>query len=1022
LTKTADQPTYTAAGQIIGYTYVVTNNDQFSSIINISVSDDTIASVTCDSTTLGPGASTNCTGDYTTTAADVSAGSVTNTASASGTFCPDGCIFPVESPEVSETIFFEAQPSLSVSKSAEPATYDEAGDVIAYSYVVTNTGNVPLTGISVDDDRTAAPSCLASTLAPGAFTTCTASYVITAADVSAGSVTNTAVASGDSCGEGCIIQSPPDSATVTFQPRPSLTLSKSANPTTYDSAGDAIAYSYVVTNNGNVALSSISISDDKVAPVSCPAVALAPSASLTCTGSYTTTAADVTAGSVTNTATAAGSCGEGCGATSEPAQATITFAEAPALTLSKSANPTTYDAAGDPIAYSYLVANTGNVALSSISITDDRVAAVSCPAVALAPGASLTCTGNYSTTAADVAAGTVTNTATAAGSCGEGCSATSAPAQATITFERQPSLTLSKSADPTTFGGAGEAIAYSYLVTNNGNVALSSISISDDKVAPVSCPAGALAPGASLTCTGGYTTSAADVADGSVTNTATAAGSCGEGCSATSGPAQATITLRAPSAGSITIVKRASGGGENDDDDGDDDDDSDDGESFSFTATNLEPSSFSLAPSGGSASRVFADLPPGTYSVTEVDLPRNWELTELSCRGEAGGTPTIVNLADRSVSIGLDGGEAIVCTFTNTFDFEAHISQTQNIIHSFLRHRIDRLVNEEPDRSRIFRRIPGVLWGDAGAVGGGGAATPFMALSGSTSDSSAQMTIATSLLQMSQAYAAVADAGPQLAVPAFDVWIEAHFSQYEDDAGDLDGEGHFGILYLGADYLVTPSVLVGALVQLDWTEEASGEDDSSVEGFGWMVGPYLSARITPHLFFDTRAAWGTSDNTVDPFGEYEDDFSTDRWLASARLTGNWNMGNLRITPSVGVTYVEERQEDYTDSLGVLIPEQTVSLGRLAFGPELAYRMLGRDGLVFEPQLSVTGMWDFDNPDVEEVGGLVSAEDDWRAKLQAGFSVRARGGAAVRVSGTYDGIGSSDFSSLGGQIWVNVPLR
>ena len=60
---------------------------------------------------------------------------------------------------------------------------------------------------------------------------------------------------------------------------------------------------------------------------------------------------------------------------------------------------------------------------------------------------------------------------------------------------------------------------------NAGNVTISGpITVSDDKIASVTCPAGDLAPGAVITCTASYTVTQADLNNGSVTNIATAAG------------------------------------------------------------------------------------------------------------------------------------------------------------------------------------------------------------------------------------------------------------------------------------------------------------------------------------------------------------------------------------------------------------------------------------------------------------------------------------------------------------------
>ena len=46
----------------------------------------------------------------------------------------------------------------------------------------------------------------------------------------------------------------------------------------------------------------------------------------------------------------------------------------------------------------------------------------------------------------------------------------------------------------------GSQVEWSYLVTNTGNVPLSSVAVTDSDLGPITCPATTLAPGAQLTC------------------------------------------------------------------------------------------------------------------------------------------------------------------------------------------------------------------------------------------------------------------------------------------------------------------------------------------------------------------------------------------------------------------------------------------------------------------------------------------------------------------------------------------
>jgi hypothetical protein len=205
-------------------------------------------------------------------------------------------------------------------------------------------------------------------------------------------------------------------------------ITKTANPTTFSAAGQTITYSYLITNPTVDELNTFAVTDNKT-KVNCPSTTVASRTSMTCTSTYTTTAADVANGSVTNKAQVGG--GPTTGAS---ASATVKLVSPPP-TMTKTANPTTFSAAGQTITYSYVITNPGTTVLSAVSVTDDKATTVSCPATTMAAGASMTCTSTYTITAADVTAGSVTNTAKLSDASGDTPSAS-----ATVTLVKPVSM------------------------------------------------------------------------------------------------------------------------------------------------------------------------------------------------------------------------------------------------------------------------------------------------------------------------------------------------------------------------------------------------------------------------------------------------------------------------------------------------------------------------------------------------------------------------------------------------------
>ncbi|KAA3641826.1 MAG: DUF11 domain-containing protein [Armatimonadetes bacterium] len=333
-------------------------------------------------------------------------------------------------------------------------------------------------------------------------------------------------------------------------PAPSLVLEKdTASIVDTDDngidAGDEINYTFEVTNDGNVTLYNVDITDEVIDAdvVGDPIPSLAPGASdsTTFTATYVITQQDMDRGTFTNCATATAVDGEQGEVTSNRPCETNTFDKDPGLELEK-ATASIDDGgdgvdAGDTINYTFTVTNTGNVTLRNVDITDEVIDAdvVGDPIPALAPGESdsTTFTATYVITQADIEAGSFENCATATAN-GD---VTSNRSCETNTFEQDPDLTLVKTTASIDDGGdgadAGDTINYAFEVTNTGNVTLTNVDITDlmaPDVVVTGAPIPSLAPGASdsTTFTATYVITQADIEAGSFENCAIATATWGQ--------------------------------------------------------------------------------------------------------------------------------------------------------------------------------------------------------------------------------------------------------------------------------------------------------------------------------------------------------------------------------------------------------------------------------------------------------------------------------------------------------------
>ena len=322
LVKSASPTKVTKAGQVVTYTFAVTNTGNVT-VSNLAILEGsfsgtgTMSTPTCPTPTLAVGKSEDCTATYTVTAADMTAKSITNTATAQGN-TPDGGL--VDSPPANAKVTVvppvPPRPSLKLTKTASPTKVSKPGQVVNYKFTVTNNGNVTLKNIGIKEGSfsgtgsMSTPSCPAATLAVGKSEVCTATYKVTAADVKAKVITNSATATGQAP-DGSAVQSPPATAKVTVL-HASLKLKKTATPKRVTHAHQKVHYRFKVTNTGNVVIHKVHVKEGsfsgagKMSRIHCPKATLQPGQSEICKATYKVKKKDLSHKRITNTARAAG--------------------------------------------------------------------------------------------------------------------------------------------------------------------------------------------------------------------------------------------------------------------------------------------------------------------------------------------------------------------------------------------------------------------------------------------------------------------------------------------------------------------------------------------------------------------------------------------------------------------------------------------------------------------------------------------------------------------------------------------
>ncbi len=302
---------HVSVGDSLGYLVQMQNTGSLP-LTNVVVNDPITAPSSATCATVNPGKFCILNGFHTVTAADASAGGITNIGSATSTEIPTPVTFTLNTPINTATSQLTVVTYLVGNTDPDGNGQVTVGDKLTYKVrAINGSSTVPLTNVVVSDPILTPTSRTCASVADTSgflgFCDLNGTYIVTATDAAVGHITNVGSATSNEI-PGPIgsntLMTPVTTIGAGMTVSKALVGNADGDHNGLVSAGDVLTYSVTATNSGSAMLLNVQVSDPLTTPnaILCTSVAVAGTCVLT--GTYTVTAADVAHGSISNTGSA----------------------------------------------------------------------------------------------------------------------------------------------------------------------------------------------------------------------------------------------------------------------------------------------------------------------------------------------------------------------------------------------------------------------------------------------------------------------------------------------------------------------------------------------------------------------------------------------------------------------------------------------------------------------------------------------------------------------------------------------
>jgi hypothetical protein len=242
------------------------------------------------------------------------------------------------------------------------------------------------------------------------------------------------------------------------------------------------------------------------------------------------------------------------------------------------------------------------------------------------------------------------------------------------------------------------------------------------------------------------------------------------------------------------------------------------------------------------------------------------------------------------------------------------------------------------------------------------------------------------------------------------VWIDGRYTGFDDNTPAQFSGSHTN-LTSGASYRFNGSFLAGVLVGYETFRYALANSPAALGGTAALTGTgvsgggYFGWRFLDQLRLNGMLSYSRIDYG-DQAGGVTSSFGADRVGGMLQFSGRYSVANLLwVQPSALVNIVNEHQQGFLDSAGVLHDSLTFLVGRSSTGSQIGIPFATRGG-VLTPTFGAFADYRFGDQNLAALATIPTLENGWSAHVNGGLTYAAAGGVTASVNGEYGGLGQS----------------